>query len=93
MMMYIGAGLCGLCENCVKCFMCQEIYPVQIFHQYIRARDKISSEVHFSDFHENMNNNSHPVNYVYHKILRDENKFCLVLVARQILLITINNVC
>ena len=35
---------------------------------------------------------SHPVNYVYHKILLNENESYLVHVARQILLVTIKNV-
>ena len=35
---------------------------------------------------------SPPVNYVYHKMLLNENESYLVLVAKQILLLTINNV-
>ena len=35
----------------------------------------------------------YPVNYVYLKMLLNENESYLVLVARQILLISINNVC
>ena len=35
---------------------------------------------------------THSVNYVYHKMLLNENQSYLVLVARQILLVTINNV-
>ena len=35
---------------------------------------------------------THPVNYVYHKMLLNENESYLVLVARQILVVTINKV-
>ena len=35
---------------------------------------------------------SHPVNYVYHKIILTENESYLDLVAGQILFVTINNV-
>ena len=35
---------------------------------------------------------SPPVNYVYHKMLLNENESYLVLVAKKILLVTINNV-
>ena len=35
---------------------------------------------------------SHPVNYVYHKMLLNENESYLVLVSKQISLVTIKNV-
>ena len=35
---------------------------------------------------------AYPVNYVYHKMFQNENGPYVVLVARQILLVTINNV-
>ena len=39
-----------------------------------------------------LSTDSHPVNYAYQKMLLNENESYLVLVARQILLVRINNV-